>query len=255
MEETKQSIIFKENLSREELIKQIGSDDPTVILFYFGENGLKYDGVKYYQKLIRDLNRKSLENTVLWDLTPWRAFHEAKVSTQSSNPNVDLVHSLSEGRLIGDKSANFFGWIIEEKNEDVIKFVHRIWKRESVFKASSEFKDSDVKIKDIFGDCKMTNPIAELDGGKSYSAFQYLEGIYLVNIYSGGRLCFVLPNDETKYYKCEELANDIIEFAKLKKSKSTQVEFLSFVYSNKPNHRPYNAGKRNIDKLTKDLLC
>lgn len=316
------SVSFADMLSREELLTRLkGKTEtggalvvaPHIILWYFGENGLKYDGIKYYQKMLKEIIKSHSSGATsskgatisLYDLTAWKILMDEKSSITAQSPFADIVTNFlslasspsgsgGSGRVVESKSLatlaspvkiqvvksrDYFQWLANIKEPDELAWLNEILSRDEIFSTSAEYKESGVKVGTAFAELEKVSPIVSLtkikdrDGAKSYSALQYLEAIYLVARHMESsldekeniRICFTIPNDETKYYKVCDIEQDIKNWCKLvqarreKDSLSTnsrrvEVEFLSFTYSNRINHRPYNAGKKNVDVLTKDLM-
>lgn len=120
----------------------------------------------------------------------------------------------------------------------------------------------DIRIGEIFNQSsEMLKPIFDVDCNKAYSAFQYLEAIYLITHIVDARLslpnadkeiniAFVLPNDENKYYNPENammIQEDIrvissLKFGQALNEKKLNVSFIPFGYKH-IDSRPYLDGK------------
>jgi hypothetical protein len=242
-----------------ELLPNLGSVH--LFLWYFGSNGLKKDGVRYYQKLLRKLlGVQSIDQIILYDLTAWGAFFDSGRKIEESNTNVEIVNSLKLAKICASKSNNFFNWLLTVTNPDVRTFIGDIFGRKKLYAPSESFDDKLIKISDIFPPLSILQPIMDLDVAKTYSVIQYLEGLFLVyslvtnNI---NQICFLLPNDELKYYSETYFESDLIIFLKLMglpTDPNLKVTFVSFTYGSKIRFRPYNAGKESIINLTKEML-
>ena len=237
-------------LNRQQLLAHMTNvaTDGTFIFWYIGENGLKYDGVKYYEKLFKEMRKiemKKKEAVYLYDLTAWKSLTDLKTSYKSDHPLLPSIQNQGLG------SSEFFQWLYTASPE-VEKFIHSILARKEIFSASLDFPECGVKIGESFPGFKSLSPIFEMDGSRCYSALQYLEAIYLISRFDNTcNLNFIIPNDETKYYKNQPLQQDLEVYLKLSKKKDVccKINFVSFAYSNSLRHRPYNAGKKLVASL------
>lgn len=227
--------------------------DKHVVLWYFGANGLRYNGVKFYQNIIRRLISNS--NTVtLYDMSAWRALFNADAKFTDENPNADLVAHLSDGNVKSAKSSDFFRWIANAQ-ADVAEWMDSIFRRSELYRVSEGYPDSGIRVGDAFvssfdSESDAIRSIRHLDGSKAYSALQYLEMIYLTSVFQVNTV-FLLPNDEIKYYPAS-IQGDLRNFPK--REIDREVVIFSFRYGDKPNHRPYISGQKCVKVLTKGLL-
>ena len=81
---------------------------------------------------------------------------------------------------------------------------------------------------------------------------------YLVNngVYD---ICFLLPNDEQKYYSDTYFTDDLKRYLKLMHVDNEHmskicVNFISFKFSTHTKARPYNAGSEILSTITIDIL-
>lgn len=138
-----------------------------------------------------------------------------------------------------------------------------VLKRGFIYDKSKTFFKNGFKIQDAFNSkCPALEPIHKLDCTHSYSALQYIEGLYLVEklvqeaVNAGTRevnLIFALPDDEWKYYfdNSNSFLQDVKNLLGSKlgdkiADKKINIEFCTFTYGDK---RPYNDGVQEIEKI------
>lgn len=207
-------VYFKKYLTTAELVKEIGAlPNPQVIFWYMGPYGLRQDGVKFYKKVLGQLMPlKNEPNCLLYDLTAWAAFGDRKRAIDAVNQNIKGINALAIPRIRGLGSNKFFEGLIAEANPMVVTYLRDVvLKRPWLDKISEDFPEKKIKVKEVFeSKCPILANMLEKDTGKSYSAFQYLEGIYLIDqilkteLGKAGdeiNIVFALPNDEWKYYE------------------------------------------------------
>lgn len=257
------NINFYEMLGKNELVDQLAKDECNnthAILWYVGMKGLPCDGAAYYKKMFKKfMDVKCLRKIYLYDLMAWNAFKNRSSKLSDEHNDIRKVEDLTSSKFIGMPSSLFFEWLNED---DICMWIQKnILVRDDIYKVSDDYEKSNIPIKQIFGDAGIVKSIENLDCGKSYSAFQYFEIIYLLWMIATAddkdkmRVCFVLPNDETKYYKFNFLKDDIESFLKFKNiNKNIVVDIISFQYGNKIGQRPYNAGQARTNNITKDML-
>jgi hypothetical protein len=268
------SVLFRKNLSRQELIQAIAQvQKPQVIFWYIGEYGLREQGVNYYKKDLKKILETDNQSTcVLYDLTAWAALKDKTKSLYDSNSNMERISQFGISGLKTLKSNDFFEWLEKENNPKTVSYFQDVvLKRPFIFKASQGFPNTNIKIGEVFKKgCPILTPHFERDCGKSYSALQYLEGYYLISqLVEEGisqglseiNLIFALPNDEWKYYedKDNSLMQDVSSLTKEKlceKTKNLKVNilFYTFNFTQDSRSRPYNAGSKNIDTIQKSQI-
>lgn len=226
--------------------------NPHIVEWFIGENGLKAPTLKIHQELASKI---TIPVTYwLYDLTSWAAFRDPKRNLTEIDPNVEIIASFNHPNIRSIASSEFFKWL----------YMHSEWVQDvlsdpSVYEVSSQYPDMGVSIAQLFSNdtTAIPNITTSLftthysDTGKCYSAFQYIEGCYLISRLASEQtsLCFVLPNDEDKYYRIPRLANDL-EYLQCKGS----VYFFTFPYGSKLHHRPYSGNSKLIKAISrKDL--
>lgn len=269
------NLSFKKDLSREELVIEIGKiHDPNVFLWYFGEYGLREEGVSFYKTKIlqKILKLKNNTNCLLYDLTAWGALRNPDIGLDAFNKNVDVINGFAQKNIQCLKSSLFFDWLGNEKSAEIDSYLKNvILERKVIFNASKEYGDNHVKIGAVFKEnCPVLENEYNLDTSKSYSALQYVEGCYFINqvVESATdkgqkvvNLIFALPNDECKYYDLKDdcFLKDITVMLNEKlgeklRDMNINIMFYAFEFGKNKQNRPYNAGKKNIDVITKSQL-
>lgn len=267
-------IFLERNLSRLELLNEIGAiQDPQVLFWYIGENGFKLEGVNYYKRdLGKVLKLDNNANCILYDLTAWSALRDRENTVENFNTNVTVISEFAIPRLSCVKSSDFFKWLQTENNPSIISyFRENVLKRKVLFSASREFPDTNMTIGEVFRrNCPILEDLYAMDSGKCYSLLQYIEGCYLINRIIEAKIndesdeiniVFALPNDEWKYYKNpEESFSDDVAFLIQEKfgerlaNIKINVFFYTFNFGKESRNRPYNAGSKTIDLITRSQL-
>lgn len=270
-------VVFKENLSREELIEEIGKiSNPQVMLWYIGVEGLKREGVNFYKKNLSKILKLSNEASCwLYDLTAWGALKNRDIGVTAFNTNAVMINQFKIPRLECIMSSDFFEWLQKEEDLAIVSYLNEVvLQRKFIFKASEDYNPGDIKVGEIFQNtCSMLASILEIDTIKSYSALQYIEGFYLVLRMVESQidkeeinLVFALPNNENDYYKDEEKSfkKDLTAILKEKfkerlRNKRVNLFFLGFAFGKsafgKPNNkRPYTAGREILDSIERSQV-
>lgn len=280
--ETKQTIftlqvVFRETINPDLLPREIAKlAKPRVIFWYIGAYGLKQEGVNFYRKRLAKLLDLSKDiRCYLYDLSSWEAFkkRESRID-RPPDPNVAIINGFAIERIKAISANDFFRWITNEKREKAVGLFSEIVRSEGLYSASANFPPTNLCLGEIFN---RTAPMLETqfnrDSSKSYSAVQYVEGIYLIDrliqdeLTEDNRkdiqLAFALPNDENKYYQTSSrsFAADVQTYLELNWGEKLQgrnvcVTFFSFTFGNGMGNRPYNAGNKLVNQLNpKDLGC
>lgn len=267
------TISYKENLSEVELLSRIREiPNAQIIFWYIGAYGLKEDGVNFYKDKIGEiLNYSNDASCWLLDFTAWGAFQNPKAKISSTHRCVDQINQFNLAKLKCISAATLFNEMQNIREEGLLTyFRNHVVSRASVGEASQQFKESGIKIGQIFDqNCPIFEQIYDTDCSKSYSIVQYVEGCFIINeiiknIFDKQdtiNLVFALPNDEAKYYQDSEnnFIKDLEVFLKYNfgdrlNHKSIHVHFLNFRYGNEIYHRPYNSGKKVLKNITKDMV-
>jgi len=204
-------------------------------------------------------------------MTAWGAFHNTKAKITASSKSADAINDFHLENLKCLKSSKIFGSIQHVSSNKVINYFKKVVTRDFLLNASKPHKETGIKVAQVFKDnYPIIDPIKDLDYAKAYSVFQYLEGCFIINEIVSKKIeeqgdinvVFALPNDESKYYQDElnSFASDIQvllqeNFGSALLDKKVNVNFLCFNYSNETWHRPYNAGKEILKKVSpKDVF-
>lgn len=273
------TVDFIDGLTLDKAIEKISKiADPQIILWYVGCYGLKEKGVSFYRdsliSTLLSLNRSF--SFWLVDLTAWGAFHNIQCSIDNTNSCCEKLENFLDGQFQCIKSAEFFKYIQELSDLEIINYFKRALRRKFISEASKFFLDKNILVSQIFnGSSLLMSDFLHQDTSKAYSVFQYFEGCWLVDqIFSRIaqkdtdkeiQLVFALPNDEIKYYRdkddsfekdltfliskrCEELK---INSLKIK------ITFISFPYGLNASQRPYNARGKSLkpSQISLESVC
>jgi hypothetical protein len=261
------TIEYKEQLPLPQMTAEIAQmASPHVLLWYIGIYGLKKEGVRFYRDSIIDPIAKRQNNAHFWlvDLTAWGALRNPKITINTASSLVDKIEGFGIQNVKCIKSSETFEKMQEIKDLVVVDHFQKALQRGFVHKASQEFPESQIQIKDLL-ECPIVSPCREVDASKCYSALQYLEGCLLIDRVVQEclkeekiEIVFALPNDELKYYRDETHAfqKDVEFFLNHKygsKLRDVKVTFYSFDYGDDVSHRPYNAPGKVFHK--NELSC
>ena len=258
------TITFYPINSQEHALEIVKNINGTIYLWYIGSNGLRKDGIRYYQKMIRRLLVIKNVKIILVDLTAWGAFFDSNKKLSDFNINVNAINNMNIDRICSIESHTFFDWMINVTNVAIINFINDIMSRDELFAMSKNYNNSNIIFGNIFtpNNPSILQHLINMDTSKTYSAIQYIEALYL--IYSLVKtnicdICFMLPNDETKYYNEKYFSDDLTLFLKLMNLDQlipkVNVHFIPFKYSTNLKARPYNAGKEILNEITLNHLC
>ncbi len=264
------NISFRSNLSRPQLWDAIGKHrNPYVILWYIGPNGFRTAGMKYYQEDLRKLQK--MENDpqcFLYDMSAWAALRKKEINIETMNPNVVRINEFGIERIRAFASSEFFRWLQTLEDAPLNYLQQVVLGRKWIFTLSTNMQDYGIKVGEIFANqCPVLEPIYPRDCATTYSALQYIEGLYLIDkiaekAISDGKeeisVLLALPNNEWEYYadpdgSFREDVSALLEFKKLKIR--INIEFCCFKFGKQISHRPYNALGHNMgDMGPADLL-
>lgn len=240
--------------------------NPQVVTWYIGPNGLKKNGVIFLRENMLD-PLLSYGETYLWlvDLTAWTAFkgHVNGLTKQNSCNPLITSRLASRGSII--PASTILALINSEEKTPVCNLIQDILLRKCLTKKSLSYPDSGILIKNLFPNGLLpASSIAEMDASKAYSIIQYIELFYIINyiinhtsstaINDEFNIIFLLPNDETEYYKHHETAlsddlNTMINatFPQVG-DKYVNIKFIPYIYGDQISDRPYNAPGERIRK-------
>jgi hypothetical protein len=261
------TIEYRERVPLAQMAAEIAQmASPHVLLWYIGINGLKKEAARFYRESIIDPIVEGKGNAQFWlvDLTAWGALRNPNITVNTTSSLVDKIEGFGIQNVKCIKSSETFNKMQAINDQPVVERFQKALQGGFVHKASQEFPDSQIKIKDLFT-CPIVSPCKEMDASKCYSALQYLEGCLLIDQIVHGcpkgekiEIVFALPNDELKYYQDETNAfQKDVEFLLNHRYgnelKDVQVIFYSFEYGEDVHHRPYNAPGKVFNK--NELRC
>lgn len=192
--------------------------DLKVILWYFGPNGLKVEGVQFYNaNLFQKI--KTLESQFfLYDLTAWSDFKNLNQKGRLFEKESSIAKN-----IVGEKryqvlfSSGFFKWVRDFEQPSWNYLVKEVFPRKTLRQKSLENQivndlslEKTLKELNVLKKSEGSDEFAEflsLKAPLTYSVFQYLEGIYLVKRIlektseKKVKILFLLPNDEVEYYR------------------------------------------------------
>lgn len=242
-------VTYEHNLHINDISDRCNGSD--VIIWYNGSRGLKAKGVNFYKDFITKMLSREKGHLWLYDLSAWAAFSNPKANIRTVGSNMRLIEQMNIKGLSVLKSASIIGQTHDE-------YLETLAKDKRLFSESDHYKESGIKIGDIFGK-DIFKSLSECDSSRCYSFFQYIEGLLIVDhlVKNGANdIVFVLPNDESKYYHEDSFSSNLEEFLLSQDIDVTDinVRFLLFKYGTDMHQRPYNDGRDNIKKISIDML-
>jgi histidyl-tRNA synthetase len=227
----------------------VKSGDVTVF-WYVGSRGLKSGSVDLYKEPIKKIINAG-GYVYLLDLTAWSAFFfkggsVKKAHSFRNSPRLRMLHT-----------NGFFRNLIGKMQTDrYTKILTLIFQDKTFYNVSEGFDDHDVTLADVFGeDSSVIKSFIDpsMDTGKCYSAFQFVEMLYVMDtitsqvVRNSLNVNFVLPNDEAKYYTHNgdtAMLQDMLEQYLTIKDTKVELNLFSFKYGENTSDRPYNTGTR-----------
>jgi len=246
-----------------------GITDTTVILWYIGKRGLKKAVVDFYRDSIISpiLRFTPKAKFCLFDLTAWNAFTCAKGEISRSSRWVDLINRLKSDNLLSKSAASIFNRIFNSKDKAFIDYLREILSRKEIWEKSAGFQEVGLSINGAIDTSnKLIENLGDTDVAKCYSAFQYIEGIILVESLVKDkvitdpqnpiRIDFVIPNDEVDYYSPHHNFQKDLKFFLSEHDCSVVIRMLPFQFGQQQEHRPYNiqGSKLSQDDLSKETI-
>lgn len=246
------------------------SIDPQLVFWYFGPGGLGMEAVNYYKKHffcpigdeIGKRNGQWKAKCWLYDLTGWNALKSKTKNIGASNPLADKIDAFAIPYIQTIKSSDFFDWLKNKQDLAFSTYINKsVLGRPAIYKCSAAKSDCHFTVGEVFNNCaSMIENLYGYDCQKSYSSFQYIEALYLIQRIVKERLQqnskmieigFVVPNDEEKYYLNDNQGDDFrtdLEFVLKNRFGDSlhdvelKVSFHSFIFGHM-DHRPYLSGK------------
>ncbi|MFZ0564605.1 MAG: hypothetical protein WAM28_00180, partial [Chlamydiales bacterium] len=247
---------FAEESSIEQVVEKITQlPNPQIIIWYIGCYGLKQGSVQFYKDYLIGpvLSKKSQATFWLVDLTAWCAFKSPRGSIHKVSSCFDKINKLTNNQIKCISSACIFKKMQNVSDKFIINYFQIALCRNFIHKQSSNFPNLNIYVKEIFpSDFSLAVSLHDRDVSKSYSAFQYLEGCFLVDeivtqlnineLVDDPQIVFALPNDELEYYRDEQhsFQKDVLFLlSKHCNSLNLRITFLPFRYGTQAHHRPY----------------
>lgn len=254
---------FVEGLSTQQVVEIVADlENPQVILWYIGCNGLRETGVRFYKEALISPILRECSQAAFWllDLTAWAAFKQPFRSIQRSSSCSRRINSFCNNRFTCISSSELFETLRNLSSIELTKKIKSIIKRDALWKQSEMYPKSNISIGELFlRNCPAIEGIYSSDASKAYSLFQYLEGCLLVCNLTNRLLSqkqadaievvFALPNNEIDYYlKDSSLFHQDLEFflgqlcdPSDAKEVCVTVKMVGFNYGTRVSDRPYNA--------------
>lgn len=233
---------------------------PDIYCWYEGTEGLPASGASFYREKLFDplLQKKSDLLLSLYSLQGWD--FKKKPSELSESPIGQMINRTNLAAIRCLSATSFFQFCLSiPQNSDLSRWIiANLPKKKWLLNLSAHSKPLNQSVAQFFENCSTPfDPIKDLDINRAYSYLQYIEGYYLIREAVARALAqnrtsvqvvFVLPNNESKYYK--DLPKDlkpmlIADFGKSLDSLIIDVSFRSFHYGENSSRRPY------IDKSEK----
>lgn len=253
------------------ILKEISN--PTIVVWYGGEDGLTTRNKDFYEKnLITSLkqvntspkNRKPFQ-LYLYDLNGWNI-----LKGQEQSPSIPLESIIQDCKYNNTQSISsqeFFQWLCAF-NQEQIDAASAILNRPFIWKKSDEYYNKKIKMNQNQLYKKTLSQVIDIENYPNefkqyfeakdnvliYSALQYLEAFFITQKLSQSEsseirnIVFLLPGDEYTYYtdktnkRCAALQDDLnIFFAKSSSTipQQLQLYFYSFKYLHDGCTRPY----------------
>ena len=241
--------VMPEQVTLDDYASTVNAGDVTVF-WYVGSRGLKSGSVELYKEPIQKILTKG-GYVYLLDLAAWSAFFFKGGSVKKAHSFRDTPHL----RML--HTNGFFRNLLGKMQDGrYVKTLETVFQNKSFYDVSKNYADFGLNLMNVFGDDnvgvvgKFLDP--SMDTSKCYSAFQFVEMLYIVDTITGQvvknkvNINFVLPNDEAKYYVTNgntSMLTDMLEEYISIKDTQVNVNLMSFEYGEKLSDRPYNSGK------------
>lgn len=248
-------------------LEQLNTKNLKIVLWYFGQNGLRQDSVELYRnELFRPTSSLNLQ-FYLYDLTAWGQFGlvPPKPLKKSAIAEKLFYEKLKHYQILF--SSDFFDWLGNLNSDASTYILDQVVPRKWLWRKSSEkFNTIGPKLPTLLetgifkfvGSDERWNHILSNKSDLSYSFLQYLEGIYLVQELINRskesdslQVLFLLPNDELEYYlgsdsQYSDFCTDLYQLISKEtqsKFKEINVYFQEFGFGKSRQDRPYLKGK------------
>jgi hypothetical protein len=244
---------------------QLERRNPQMIAWYVGESGITKNGAQFYQDSIFNKFKsvQSPHKFYLYDLVAWQGLRNKTCSVQAKSKIAEHINTLNNPHYCSIHSSDFLQDIMNETDEATIKYIQdHILRNPHLYIHSVDRRITGIKLKEVLP-ARALEPIHDLDTAHTYSALQYLEGIFLTkkvaNLTPEEReqdIVFFLPNDEYKYYVSEQMEGDLNNLlkGKIPADKLINATFYCFKFGSSIQERPYilrdkKATKQDVNNL------
>ena len=271
--EIKLEVSFLNEESFNQIYHRISSlSDPQIVTWYIGCNGLKLFTSQFYRDNLIGPLYNTMPNADFWllDLTAWNAFRDVKKCIKKFSSCCDIIEKFNLDRLHCIRSSEIFRQIEETHDQFILSKMQNIQKMGFIKENSLNYKKNNFITNQLFPNgCPLMNIWLSVDTSRSYSAFQFIEGCFIIKniihhiiMHDPQRLkieiAFVLPNDEYKYYKDEHhtfqksvnLFTTHICRTLGVKTLDVNIFFMNFKFGKKSSDRPYNVPGQTLKKQT-----
>ncbi len=249
--------LFSEPCPPELIVNQLASIEGALDVYFWYEGSLYLpeSGARFMKEQIFSplYQLKQDVKLYLYSLRAWD-FKKGITSIPSSTPLGEAINRINTTALECIYSSSFFQYCAQASKEGgLYTFLsEELPKKQWLFELSGNKSTIGATLGDFFNhqpslfDCIKDLPLAS-----AYSSIQYVEGYYLVResvkkglLHKEKRIeiAFVLPNDESKYYR--DLPKDIetmlrLDFEKDLADIEITIRFLFFKYGDSIDSRPY----------------
>lgn len=268
-------------------------NQPNIITWYSGEDGLTKRSAHFYQKLCNGLenlaqkNKKTTQWTYrlyLYDLWAWRYLRKQKSALTEPDYSGSILFNNRQSKKLKNErwqllfSSDFFSWLASLTNAESTLF-KKILDRPGPWDLSKKLlfnkivQPNGISIKTSFlKDLTFLSKASQLenDTAEVYSALQYLEGLYLAldiatkamqkNSETPISIILLLPAGEADYYLLNDngksFGQDLSNLLMMQKNVIKQplkIIFIPFTYQGPCTKRPYTLVKSDSLADTNDL--
>ncbi len=253
--------------STEFIVEQLAKVEGPVNVYcwYEGPECLPAAGAKYLtEKIFAPLYRlKPAAQLYLYSLNGWD-FEKNVADMQPETLLGERINSINDTAIACLYSSSFFRYCVQSAQKSPLyqyasqKLPEKNW----LIELSKEYKKTNKTVAAFFNNqSTLFDCVKDIDVSEAYATMQYVEAYYLIRqAVERGLLkqerkieiAFVLPNDESKYYK--DLPEDIEEMLKLDfgmalMGKEISIKFYCFKYGNAAKRRPYLTSRKADAKV------
>ncbi len=244
--------------STEVIVEQLAKVEGPLSIYcwYEGSKCLPKAGAKYLtENIFAPLYRlKPAAQLYLYSLNGWD-FEKNMIDMDLKTPLGERINGINNNAIACLYSSSFFRYCMQGTQKSPLygyisqKLPEKNW----LLKISEAYKKTNKTVAAFFNNqSTLLDCVKDKDLSEAYATMQYIEAYYLIReaVEKGIlkkepkiTIAFVLPNDESKYYK--DLPEDIEEMLKLDfgmalMDKEISIKFYCFKYGNSLKRRSYN---------------